>query len=1171
MADFITPRIQRPLFNLDDKYSSVDRQVQLTGMQALLRMLLERQRNAQYQGLNTATLISGYPGSPLGGLESLLRKEKTLLDDYQIVFQPGLNEELALTSIMGSQIASTFPQPKYDGVYGVWYGKTPGLDRALDALKHANYVGTAHNSGALAIVGDDQGCKSSTVPNTSEHAFKSAYVPIFYPGNLGEVIELGLAAFALSTYAGIWAGFKLTTEVAESSGLVSVDERYNFVYPPRAPSKISDKSRIRRCFPPDSVEQEKDIATSKLIAATEFIEANGINKLTYSSPGDQVGFVAAGKTYYDLIHAFKKMGIETDTDFAKNKLRVLKLGVIWPIGSGLIESFAVGLIEIVVVEEKSAFIEDQIKSILFNQHTHPRVYGKVGKQEVSLFPPYGDLSADFIADRLSALLGFVPAPTLLNIPSPLPRNLPTLIREAWFCGGCPHNRSTKIPEESLVGGGIGCHTLSMFMDRNVNYISQMGGEGAVWIGASPFVETTHIFQNVGDGTFFHSASLALRAAIAANVNITYKILYNGVIAMTGGQEIQGGLRLDQLSRLLIAEGASKIEIVTENLRTLQAMGLPKGIGLHSQEQLAAVQSSLRSVQGVSVLIFDQQCALEKRRARKRGSVVKKLQTVYVSKEICEACGDCGKKSNCIAVGWKDTWLGQKVDIQQGDCSQDYSCVEGECPSFFYVREISKDHKKTKVLGPCVEPLRSACLESEYNILLAGIGGTGVVTISSILAHACWIEGKHNVCLDQTGMAQKGGAVVSHIVISNSPIERTGHIGKEECNLLIAFDALTITTRNLLSAVNLDQTNIIVNIGQTTVAQQIGNPGELWPTQIEWEQILCQTNNSKYLDINLNEIAIEYKLVPATRNLFMLGVAYQRGLIPLNSESIEHAIQLNNVLVEKNIESYRLGRSWVLERERVRENEPLLVKMHSERYLSEVTQAIQCMGYTAEINAKLEAYSHRLYQYHNRKYALDFLKKFQETVPILFAKNYPKISISIAHLMFKFRYIKDEYEVARLALMVRKELEAGHMQDSKFTIDSVVSIPFLRPIVGNKKIRIPERVYSPAFRIIEKFRIFRFTWLGLMLRGQAKKKEQALVSWFDGVALEITGFVDNITAEEAQILLAKIDDIRGYGSVKSRNIQKIVPDIDQSLKSFLARENYAHSREPLNRAGVTDIN
>lgn len=1138
--------------SLLDKYMVEKNFVQLTGTQALLRLLVERYKSDQRKGIQSATFISGYPGSPLGGFDSLLVKEKEVLSHNHIVFRPGINEEIAVTAVMGSQIANAFSDVNFDGVCGLWFGKTPGLDRALDGLKHANYVGTGKLGGALAVVGDDQGCKSSTIPNSSEYSFLSAHVPIFYPGNVQEVIELGLAAFAMSRYAGLWAGLKLVAEVADGGALVELKEDYVFKIPAESDSDKVFEHRIKKCFPPDSIQEEVNIAYSKLNAAKAFIRENNLNRCVQHSVTDRIGIVVAGKTYYDLISALHKLGIHQEDLYAK-KIRLLKLNVIWPLDNNLIVHFAQGLEKIVVIEEKHPFIENQIKSILFNQPCRPQLYGKEDSDGLPLFPLHGDLSSDFIAERLQTILGLSTSKGLSTILKPklIPIQDASIKREPWFCSGCPHNRSTQVPSDAVVGGGIGCHTLSIFMDRKVEFMAQMGGEGAAWIGVSPFVATPHIFQNVGDGTFFHSASLALRAAVTAGVNLTYKILYNGAVSMTGGQKISGGMSLASLSHFLVAEGVASIDIVTEDEANVKAMMLHPSVRVHPRTALNIVQEKLRTINGVSVIVYDQKCALEKRRDRKRSGAMTNMKEVYVSKEICDACGDCATKSNCISLGWEDTALGRKIKVQQPTCNQDYSCVEGECPSFFYIETSSSTKRDTRITGLIPEPNRRIGLDQECRILLAGVGGTGVITAGAILSHACWIESKHNTHLDQTGMAQKGGAVVTHLTISKVPTDRSVQIGIRECDVLIGFDWLAVQTRALASMIDPANTHVVLNVGETVAARQIGNPSLVYSVGEEDRQRMmgfCSDDErDRFLCLDLNDPAIAQSIHHTASNLFLVGVAFQRGLLPLKSKSIEEAIRLNKVSVEENLYAFHVGRQWACDRE-VNSASSSISKIEkiSGPLDAKLRKSVESLNFSSDLNDTIYLFVQRLHQYSNLRYALEFIDAVRSSISHDFAKNFPEITLKVVQLMFKFRYVKDEYEVARLALLVKNEIKMERNNGKTFSIAANVSIPFLRPFIGNRKIRLPEAIAHAVFQILSRLRIFRHSPLDLFALGAGNRRERGLVAWFDQLVFKIVNGIGPANVKEIGSVLDKIDQIRGYGAVKRRRIEEIVPEVEKKL-------------------------
>ncbi|MGI0013939.1 MAG: DUF6537 domain-containing protein, partial [Nitrososphaera sp.] len=767
---------------------------------------------------------------------------------------------------------------------------------------------------------------------------------------------------------------------------------------------------------------------------------------------------------------------------------------IWPIDPVTLREFSEGLDLLIVVEEKNAFVEEQIRTVLYDLPTRPRVIGKFDEGGTTLFNAHGELDVDLIATQLARLLTNDPVMT-----SSKPMPVLEVKREAWFCSGCPHSRSTVVPSDAMVGGGIGCHTLAISMDRNVEFVSQMGGEGAAWIGISPFVKRSHIFQNIGDGTFFHSGSLAVRSAVAANANITFKILRNGAVSMTGGQRILGALDLPQLCALLLSEGAVKVAVVAEELQAVRSLVLPATVEVHARDQLDSVQQQLRLLPGVSILIYEQKCAIEKRRERKKKSQLAS-QEIYVAKDICEACGDCGAKSNCVSLGWKDTKFGKKVEIQTSSCNEDMACVDGECPSFFVLKNARTKIRTTSKLN-LLEPVVVDTSKSVWHGVFAGVGGTGVITASAILNHAAWIESIENVNLDQTGMAQKGGAVVSHLIIGAGANSRPARVGQGECDLLIAFDAISAVTRNLATTVNPAKTKVIINNAYTPTAREIGRP-EVSTHSHDWPTLLGFGGNSdkaQVFDIDTSIVEIASSVSPSSINLFVLGVACQRGLLPVKPSSIVRSIELNGILVKENLAAFLRGREWVQELAssvNICTIDPIVTS-------SSISEAVHGLNWPVALKDEVTMLANRLAKYDGEELALNYVSTVGKIVPPSIASQYQDISLKLARMLFGFRYLKDGYEVARLALDVRKQIE----QERGYTdFDLAVKItpPWLRK--RKQKWTVPESLMVPLFKGLSSMRGLRHTVFDPFAWGEENRKERSIAHWFEGVAPRITALL-----------------------------------------------------------------
>ncbi|MGE4013452.1 MAG: indolepyruvate ferredoxin oxidoreductase family protein, partial [Alphaproteobacteria bacterium] len=794
---------------LDDKYTVEAGRVYLSGIQALVRLpMMQRQRDLK-AGLNTAGFISGYRGSPLGGYDQALWKAKKYLENNHIKFQPGVNEDLAMTSVWGTQQLNLFPGAKYDGVFAIWYGKGPGVDRCGDVMKHGNAAGTSKHGGVLLCAGDDHGASSSTLPHQSDHMFAAAMVPVLYPATVQEVLDYGLYGIAMSRYSGVWVAFKCVTENLESAASVTVDPNRMQFHDPNNFEMPEGGVNIR--WPDGIHEQEDRLQRYKAYAALAFARTNRIDRVVIDSPKPRLGIISAGKSYLDVRQALDDLGI--DEKLAREiGIRLYKVGMIWPLERDGVREFAEGLEEIVVVEEKRALIENQMKEQLYNwkADVRPRVVGKFDEHAQWLLPASDELTPAMIARVLAARIArFYQSPQIadrLKFLEAKERILrarkPNFDRVPYFCSGCPHNTSTKVPEGSRAMAGIGCHFMAQFMDRRTATFTHMGGEGAPWIGQAPFTDEKHVFTNLGDGTYYHSGLLAIRAACAANVNITYKILYNDAVAMTGGQPVEGGPTVSQISLQVYAEGVKRIALVSDepDKYPIGTEWAP-GVTFHHRDDLDQVQKDLRQWPGVSVLLYDQTCAAEKRRRRKRGLMFDPPKRPFINERVCEGCGDCSVQSNCISVAPKETEFGRKREIDQSNCNKDFSCIKGFCPSFVTVHNGTPKKVRT---GPAqlpsgVLPLPTLpSLDRPYGILVTGVGGTGVITIGAVIGMAAHLEGKGVSNLDQTGLAQKGGAVTSHIRVAATPEDiHAVRIAAGETDALIGCDIVVSASDEVL--------------------------------------------------------------------------------------------------------------------------------------------------------------------------------------------------------------------------------------------------------------------------------------------------------------------------------------------------------------------------------------
>ncbi len=887
---------KRP-YRIQDRYENESGRVILTGVQALARLPIEQLRADRQLGRNTAALFTGYQGSPLGGMGEEAARAAKLAPDLPIIVRPGGNEELAATAVMGSQLASSQPDARYDGVVGIWYGKAPGVDRAVDALRHAVYAGTSRWGGAVALVGDDPNAKSSTIPSSSAGVVADMHMPLLYPGDPAEVLDLGRHAIALSRFSGLWTAVKIVADVAD--GMTSVDLDPNRVQP-IAPDGFDEANRRQpsgRLLTPYTVELEQEIYDVRYPLAVSYASRNGLNQTTVDPSDAWIGIAASGITYQELREALSRLGLTTDNDIANAGIRLLRMHMPIPFDPQTVRVFARGVDTLLVVEEKQPNVEALITQSLYTSTHRPAVLGKYDRHGAPLFRTYGHLDADEIVGPLRRVLAERIGDRLAP-EKPVRQRIPInvgSIRSPYYCSGCPHNRSTQVPEGSLVGAGIGCHTMALFMDEDrvgdIAGITCMGNEGTQWIGMADFVERNHLIQNLGDGTYFHSGQLAIQAARAAGVNITYKLLYNDTVAMTGGQDPQGQLSVGQVARMLQTSGVSQVLVTTDEPSKYERGELPGGVEVWDRSRLLEAQELLAGVPGVTVLIHDQRCAAELRRDRKRGKVEAPKQRVVINHRICEGCGDCGQVSNCLSVQPFDTAFGRKTTIDQSTCNLDFSCLEGDCPAFMTIElDESADHGATDSLTPPSVPDPTLVVDAEHFAMrITGIGGTGIVTISQIIGTAGMLDGYTVTGLDQIGLSQKAGPVVSDVRLSKIGADATNRLGREQADLLLACDQLVAATDRALDVCSPGHTLVVGSTASTPTGEMILRPDlHLASAEELIEVIAAETGAHHWADAELITTALFGDAVMA--NTFVVGMAVQAGAIPISVDAVEQAIE-----------------------------------------------------------------------------------------------------------------------------------------------------------------------------------------------------------------------------------------------------------------------------------------
>jgi indolepyruvate ferredoxin oxidoreductase len=1155
---------------LDDKYSLDHGRAFMSGVQALVKLpMLQRQRDA-LQGKNTAGFVSGYRGSPLGGYDQALQKAAPHLKAQHIVFQPGVNEELAATALWGTQQLGFAPpgSNKFDGVFGIWYGKGPGVDRCSDVFKHANMAGTTPWGGVLAVAGDDHISKSSTAAHQSDHIFKACGLPVFFPASVQEILDLGLHALAMSRFAGVWAGMKTIQEIVESSATAEIDpERVNIILPdfPMPPGGV----HIR--WPDHALDQEARLFDHKWYAALAYIRANRLNYNAIEGPNggkdDRFGVIASGKAYNDTRQALANLGLD-DATCRRIGLRLHKVGVVWPLEAQTTREFAAGLREILVVEEKRQVIEYQLKEELYNWRSdvRPHVLGKFdeGPGDFSggewsmpnpsahtLLRANADLNPAIIARALARRLKKLGVPedvaarmdahlTLLDAKEQsmqaltLPGNAD---RQPWFCSGCPHNTSTRVPEGSRAMAGIGCHFMSIWMDRATVGFTQMGGEGVPWVGQQPFSNEQHVFANLGDGTYFHSGLLAVRQSIAAGVNITYKILYNDAVAMTGGQQVgerPEGHSVVQIAQSMRAEGARKITIVTdEPEKYAHVSGLPEGIAIHHRDELDTVQREFRELKGTTVIIYDQTCATEKRRRRKRGTLLAPTTTVVINELVCEGCGDCGVQSNCLSIEPLDTEFGRKRTINQSSCNKDLSCVKGFCPSFVTVEggKLKKKSAKGQAATPAAELPEPALLplERPWGMVVAGVGGTGVITIGQLLGMAAHIEGKGIVTQDAAGLAQKGGATWSHVFIApdqNSIL--TTRVGMAAADVILGCDPIVTAARDTLTRMQAGRTRVALNSTSTPTAAFVKNGDWQNPSDA------CVDTIGQALaegDLGLfNAEAMASTLMGDTLyvNPMLLGYAWQKGWVPLAKASILRAMELNGVAVDANKTAFEWGRQ----------------AAHDWNHVQRLLAPAQTVAWKKrETLAQLVARrTEFLTAYQNAAYA-DAYRRFVAQVEAAEGRitdGVPgqALSEAVARNLFKLMAYKDEYEVARLHTDAAFEQKLAGMFEGDFKLHHHLAPPLLAR--KNERGELVKRRFGPfmrtAFRWLAPLKGLRGTAFDVFGRTEERQTERQLIADYRASITELlTGL--NSSNHALAVEVARVPEkILGFGHVKERNLR-----------------------------------
>jgi len=1143
--------------SLDDKWTLERGRAFLTGTQALIRLPMMQHERDLDAGLNTAGYITGYRGSPVTSVDMTAVKAKKYLDAHHVKFHPGMNEDLAATAVWGTQQSNLFKDAKYDGVFSMWYGKGPGVDRCGDVFKHANNAGSAKFGGVLVLAGDDHAAKSSSTAHQSDHILTACGIPVLYPASVQEYIDYGLHAWAMSRYTGLWVSMKCVTDIIESGAVVDFDpDRVQIITPT---DFALPKTGLNIRWPDTILDQEVRMNSFKWYAALAYVRANKLNKIIWDSPKPKIGIITAGKSYLDTRQALADLGIDEQAA-ADIGIRLYKIGMTWPLESEGVHEFAKGLDEILVVEEKRQILEYALKEELYNlpDGQRPRVVGKfddTGEWSNKGGAGHGDwllpatyelnpaLIARAIASRISHYcaghpveqrvkqrIAFLEAKELVlqNVSA---KSNPDTDRTPYFCSGCPHNSSTKVPEGSRALAGIGCHYMVLWMDRETSTFTHMGAEGVTWVGQAPFTNEKHVFTNLGDGTYFHSGILAIRAAVSAKVNITYKILFNDAVAMTGGQEFDGPLDPGMISRQIAAEGVGPIIVVTDEPdKYPRDYKWAEGVTVRHRSELMDVQRELRDCPGVSAMIYDQTCASEKRRRRKRGEYPDPAKRAVINEAVCEGCGDCSVQSNCLSVEPFETELGRKRQINQSSCNKDFSCVTGFCPSFVTVEGGALKKPKKAVAGEAAPRVLPApvlpAATQPYGILITGIGGTGVVTVGQILAMAAHVEGKGAIVLDMSGLAQKGGPVMSHVRLADNQADlHSTRVGTGSADLVIGCDLIVTASRDALSRMGEGRTYAAINSTGSSTAAFVKNPDWQFPGASSQSEIVKACGIDRVSFVDAGKIATALMGDAIATNMFMLGYAWQQGRVPLTEASIMKAIELNGVAVGFNKSAFAWGRT-------AAHDLPSLVKMTTP---AKVIEFKRTQTFEDVVKRRVEL----LTAYQDAGYAQQYLG-FVDQVRAAEAKlgKGTRLAEAVARYFYKLMAYKDEYEVARLYTDGAFKEKIAAMFEGDITVKFHLAPPLFAK--HDKEGHMVKQEFGPwmmtAFGVMAKLKGLRGGPLDIFGYSAERRMERALIGEYRDTVGALLSKLDAGNLSQAVAIASIPEDIRGYGHVKERHLR-----------------------------------
>ena len=1149
-------------YRLSDRFTNDYGTVFLTGIQAMARLPLEQLRADRAAGLNTAAFAAGYPGSPLGGLDSALARAVRESGESDVVLRPSVNEEYAATAVMGSQLAGSRPDARYDGVIGIWYGKAPGVDRASDAIRHAMFAGTDPNGGVVLLAGDDPAAKSSTLPSTSAGVLADLHIPVLYPGDPADVLELGRHAIAMSRATGLWVALKIVANVADGSANVSLDpDRVK----PQIPLHEGAPYQHRpdhRLLTPYTLDIEREIVEVRTNLALKYAELNHLNRVVVDSPDAWIGIISSGITYWEVREALAVIGLDSDDAISSAGIRMLRMGLPIPFNASTIRNFAAGLEEVFVIEEKTPNVESRAKDALYNTSHRPRIVGEFDEFDRRLIKSHGALHADDLVGPLRSRLARL-GDRLTPEPPVRERIALAVNRTPYFCSGCPHNRSTVTDPGTAVGAGIGCHTMILLGGEerygDIAGLTCMGSEGTQWIGMAPFVDTPHLIQNMGDGTFFHSGQLAMTAAIAAGVNITYKLLWNGAVAMTGGQNPTGGIPLDRVCRSLLAQGVVRIIITSDDPARTRRLGLPTEVDVRDRTELTDVQRELAEEDGVTVLIHDQRCAAELRRDRKRGKISQPQTRVAINHRVCEGCGHCAEVSNCLSVQPFDTPFGRKTTIDQDSCNIDLSCLEGDCPAFITItRPKRTTRRQVLARGTLAEPPANIPAPPEssgddVNIHITGIGGTGVVTTGQLMGTAAMLDGSNVQGLDQIGLSQKAGPVVSDLRITRSGRSGSNRLGDRQADLLLAFDLLVAASATGLDAADAARTSVVGSLDVVPPGAKTAHPEIDMPTAEELlERVRAETRVDAQFWAGASDLAQALVGDAVGANVFVVGMAVQTGLLPVTPEALETAIELNGVAVELNTAAFRWGRWWVADQEMVETTAagrptPVPDDARSLEHDHAGVLGPKLSGRIEELSdgdsvlaAALEFFAAEIVRFQNRALAARYLDGVAEFAAVERRANpgSAALTAAVAAGLFKLMAYKDEYEVARLMLDPDGHAPATAVAETGDRLAWRLHPPTLRALGRKDKIAFSVRRWRPLIALLAKGKRLRGTPFDPFGGAEVRREERRLpAEYLTALRQTVEGAAAPEDLQAAQAIAEAADLVRGYEDIKLANIAK----------------------------------